>query len=60
VRQGTDVWQTTRYIQSVKAGIEIELNRRQTWSLAPFAQFPLTNSSRTAEYKNSVGAVYNS
>src|SRR5215469_9401282 len=29
---------------------------KQRWSLAPFAQFPLTNSSRGAEYKNSVGA----
>jgi hypothetical protein len=54
-------FQTTRYIQTLKAGIEIELDRRRRWSLAPFAQFPLTSSSRTAEYKNSIGAdlIYN-
>lgn len=52
---------TTDYIQTLKAGLEIELDRKRKWSLAPFAQFPLTSASRAEEFKNSVGVdlIYN-
>ena len=51
----------TQYIQTLKAGLEIELDHKQKWSVTPYAQFPLTGSSRAAEFKNSVGVdlIYN-
>jgi len=49
------------YIQTLKAGLELELDHREKWSLAPYAQFPLTGSSRAAEFNSSVGLdlIYN-
>jgi hypothetical protein len=54
-------FQAREYIQTLRAGLEIGLDRKQKWSLAAFAQFPLTTSPRAAEFKNSVGVdlIYN-
>ena len=51
----------TQYILTLKAGLEIELDHKQKWSLTPYAQFPLTRSSQAAEFKNSLGVdlIYN-
>jgi len=56
-----DDFNSTEYIQTLRAGLEIELDHKQKWSLAPYAEFPLTRSSRVAEFKNSFGVdfVYN-
>jgi hypothetical protein len=51
----------SEYVQTLKVGLEVELDRKQKWSLAPYAVFPLNHVSREAEFKNSVGVdlVYN-
>ena len=56
-----DDFNSTEYIQTLRAGLEIELDHKQKWSLAPYTQFPLKRSSRAAEFKNSFGVdlVYN-
>jgi len=48
-------------VQTLKVGLEVELDRKQKWSVIPHAVFPLNHASREAEFKNSVGfdLVYN-
>jgi hypothetical protein len=49
------------YVQTLKVALEVGLDRKQKWSIVPYAVFPLNHASREAEFKNSVGfdLVYN-
>lgn len=41
--------------QTMKAGLEFELDHKEKWGLAPYFQFPLNHFTRITEFKNSVG-----
>ena len=51
----------SKFVQTLKVGLEVELDRKQKWSIAPYAVFPLNHISREEEFKNSVGfdLIYN-
>jgi hypothetical protein len=41
--------------QTLKAGVEFELDHSEKWGLSPYFQFPLNHFTRITEFKNSVG-----
>jgi hypothetical protein len=45
----------SEYVETLKPDLEIELDRKQKWSIAPYAVFALGQISRAAEFKYSVG-----
>jgi hypothetical protein len=45
----------SEYVETLRPELQVELDRRQKWSIAPYAVFPLGQVSRAAEFRFSVG-----
>ena len=45
----------SEYAQTLKVGLEFELDHNEKWGLSPYFQFPLNHFTRVTEIKNSVG-----
>jgi len=46
-----------QYVQLLKPGVEIAIDRKEKWSISPYAQFPLNRISRIEETKSAAGLV---
>lgn len=43
------------YAQTLKVGLEFELDRKERWGLSPYFQFPLNHFTRMTDIANSAG-----
>ena len=45
----------SEYAQTLRVGLNVELDRKEKWSLSPYFEFPLNHFTRITEIKNLVG-----
>ena len=45
----------SKYLQILKLGVDVELDRKQKWSVSPYFEFPLNHFTQTTGIKKNVG-----
>lgn len=45
----------SKYAQTLKLGLDVELDRKQKWNVSPYVEFPLNHFTQTTALKKNVG-----